>query len=540
MTRALWSVISNRFPNSGMVICALLFVAASGCGHEEQGIDDTVAESPAVHIIRPELRKIVRIVGQPSFIESYERSSVFPKVTGYIEEWNVDIGDRVKKGQTLATLFAPEMVEDLETKKANVKLDEQRVERAIKIVKVAGADVRAAQASLKEAKEIYNKYEAEVERWDAEVKRLKNEVDRGIVDPQILFESTDQWKASVAARSAASATIARAEADLLSRESSLEKDKVEVEVARADLCVATSEAKRLEALVSYLKLPAPFDGVIVARNANTFDFVLPTSGDPTAMDRSPHLSPGKNAAPIYVVERVDIVRVFVDIPEQDANYVHVGTKATVVAKAFGEQPIPGSVTRTSWALNITSRTLRAEIDLANPKSQLLPGMYAYAKVIIERPSMRTLPLAALSYSGELAYCWQLENGKAVRTEVETGASDGRYIEITGLKQRTAPEGADTWEPVSGSELVILGDLSLLTEGGPVEVLPASGAERVAAEVPDAAQPDSPEAGTPQPINPQPGSPQPVPRRAETGSAQQAPANVVTVKPASPGRAGAVH
>ncbi len=540
MTRALWSVISNRFPNSGMVICAVLFVAASGCGHDEEEIDNTVAESPAVHIIRPELRKIVRIVGQPSFIESYERSSVFPKVTGYIEEWNVDIGDRVKKGQILATLFAPEMVEDLETKKATVKLDEQRVERTIKIVKVAGADVRAAQASLKEAKEIYNKYEAEVERWDAEVKRLKNEVDKGIVDPQILFESTDQWKASVAARSAASATIARAEADLLSRESSLEKNKVEVEVARADLSVAVSEAKRLDALVSYLKLPAPFDGVIVARNANTFDFVLPTSGDPTSMERSPHLSPGKSAAPIYVVERVDIVRIFVDIPEQDANYVHVGTKATIVAKAFGDQPIPGSVTRTSWALNIKSRTLRAEIDLPNPKSQLLPGMYAYAKVIIERPSMRTLPLAALSYSGELAYCWQLENGKAVRTEVETGASDGRFIEITGLKPRTAPEGADSWEPVSGSELVILGDLSLLAEGDPVEVLPGSDAERVAEEVPDAAQPDSPEAGTPQPVNPQPGSPQPVPSRAETGSAPQAPANVVTVSPASAGPAEGIR
>ncbi len=91
--------------------------------------------------------------------------------------------------------------------------------------------------------------------------------------------------------------------------------------------MAESEAKRIEAWVGYLKLPAPFDGVIVARNANTFDFVLPSTGDPTAMDRAPHLSPG-GAAPIYVVDRTDIVRIFVDIPEQDANYVQIGTKAT--------------------------------------------------------------------------------------------------------------------------------------------------------------------------------------------------------------------
>ena len=95
-----------------------------------------------------------------------------------------------------------------------------------------------------------------------------------------------------------------------------------------------------------------------------------------------------SAAPIYVVDRTDIVRIFVDIPEQDANYVQIGTKATVLAKAYRDQPIPGTVTRTSWALNIKSRTLRAEIDLPNPDSQILPGMYAYAKVIIERPGVR--------------------------------------------------------------------------------------------------------------------------------------------------------
>ena len=101
-----------------------------------------------------------------------------------------------------------------------------------------------------------------------------------------------------------------------------------------------------------------------------------------------------------MVDRTDIVRIFVDIPEQDANYVHIGTKATVLAKGYRDQPIPGSVTRTSWALNVKSRTLRAEIDLPNPNSQLLPGMYAYAKVIIERPGVRALPLAALTHSGE--------------------------------------------------------------------------------------------------------------------------------------------
>ena len=99
-------------------------------------------------------------------------TSVFPKLTGYIEKWNVDIGDKVKKGQTLATLFVPELVEDFGTKKATVELDKQRIELAKKVVKVAAADVKSAQASLSEAKAMLDKFEAMVERWDSEVKRL--------------------------------------------------------------------------------------------------------------------------------------------------------------------------------------------------------------------------------------------------------------------------------------------------------------------------------------------------------------------------------
>jgi HlyD family secretion protein len=470
-----WSAFSSLFSRRrqlGFWLMAAL--SGAGCSHEAKIEFTTVTKPPAVQVINPPIRTIVRVVGQPSFIESYERSSVYPKLTGYIEKWNVDIGDKVKKGDTLATLFVPELVEDFGTKGATVELDKQRIELALKVVKVAEANVKSAKASLDEAKAILDKFEAMVERWDSEVKRLQNEVNRGVVDPQVLLESTNQLKSSTAAREAAKATIAKAEADLLSRQASLDKSVVDVQVARADLSVAVSEAKRIEAWVGYLKLPAPFDGVIVARNANTFDFVLPSTGDPTAMERSPHLSPGGAAAPIYVVDRVDKVRIFVDIPEQDANYIHIGTKATVLAKGYRDQPLPGSVTRTSWALNIKSRTLRAEIDLPNPNSQLLPGMYAYAKVIIERPGVRALPLTAITHSGEKTYCWKHENGKAVRTEIQTGVSDGEWIEVTNYQLPPgANPAAESWAQVTGSEQVIMGDLSILAEGSPVEVVPAT-------------------------------------------------------------------
>ncbi len=474
-------VLRRLGSRSRLVYSLAAALALTGCHGEHKAEVKSVSKPPTVQVIQPQVRKIVRVVGQPSFIESYERTSIFPKLTGYIEKWNVDIGDKVKKGDVLAKLFVPELVEDFQTKNATVKLDEQRVELTKKLVEVADADVTAARAQLDEARAILDKYKAEVERWDSEVKRLDHEVRRGVVDPQILLESTNQWKAATAAKGAAVATIAKAEAELLSRQATLAKAKVDVAVAQADLSVATSEAKRIEAWVGYITLPAPYDGIIVARNANTGDFVVPAAGDPTANTRSPYLAPGGSAAPIYVVDRTDIVRIFIDIPEQDANYVHVGSKATVLAKGYRDEPIPGIVTRTSWALNIKSRTLRAEVDLPNPGSQLLPGMYSYAKVIIERPDVRALPVAALTHNGEKTFCWTYKEGRAVRTEVRTGISDGNWIEVTNLQRAPSSGVEDEWAPITGKEKVILGDLSILADGGPVDVAPARQGAKVATE-----------------------------------------------------------
>ena len=226
--------------------------------------------------------------------------------------------------------------------------------------------------------------------------------------------------------------------------------------------MAENEEKYAQAWVDYLTLTAPFPGVISARNANTFDFVLPTTGDPTAYYLSPDISPGGAAAPIYVVDRLDIVRIFVDIPEQDANFVNIGTKATVLARAFRDTSCRPPSRATSWALNMKSRTLRAEIDLPNPDSQLLPGMYAYVKVIIERPNVQALPLDALDYSGDQTFCWLYESGKAVRTELETGVSDDEWIEVTNRRPPVDPEAPSDsvpWTPIDGTEQVILGDLS---------------------------------------------------------------------------------
>ena len=221
--------------------------------------------------------------------------------------------------------------------------------------------------------------------------------------------------------------------------------------------MAESEAKRLEALVGYLKLFAPYDGIIVARNANTWDFVLPRTGDPTAEMRSPDLSPGEKAAPIYVVDRTDIIRIFVDIPERDADYVHVGSEARVKLWAYRDEWIPATVTRLSWALNVQSRTMRAEIDLPNPGSQILPGMYAYGKVVVERPDVRAVPKSALTHAGGKTFIWRYEKGHA---RAHRGR-DGHRRTASGSRSPTATSrpnspGEEHWVPIDGSEQVLVG------------------------------------------------------------------------------------
>lgn len=465
-----WIVKQRLFVASGL----LSLLAAGGCEESEKPAAPTVLKPPLVKVVQPQYRHIVAVVGQPSFVESYERTSIYPKVSGYIKRWNVDIGDKVKKGDVLCTLFVPELEEDCETKHRTVKLDEERVRLAEQIVEVADARVKAAKAALEEAKAIVDKFKSDTWRWALQVERLDREVQRSVVDPQILLEAQNQHKMSKASWTAAEAAVLKADADLLAAEETLTEDKVDVDVAKARVQVADSDAKRLDAWVGYLTIPAPYDGVIVARNANSWDFVLPATGDPTADVHAPHLSPSGKAAPIYVVDRTDIVRIFVDIPEKDANYVRVGSKARVQIKAYRDTWMPAAVTRTAWALNTKSRTLRAEIDLSNIGTEVLPGMYAYGKVIIERDNVLALPASAIVHRGDQTYYWSYEEGHAALREIETAVSDGEWIEVTNRHATPKYAGEEPRAPVDGSEVVIVGDTSILSEGCAVRVtdLPA--------------------------------------------------------------------
>ncbi len=459
-----------RHHRLGFWLMAVL--VTSGCAKEKKKPAPSVSEPPALHLMYPQLKSISRLVGQPSFVVSFERTSIYPKVTAFVQKWNVDIGDKVQKGDVLADLFVPELREEWESRKAEVVLDKEKVALALKMVKVAEANVKVAEWRLAETQRILDDYKAAVDRWEIQDVRLAREVKRTVVDPQVLTETQHQHRAAVARWEAQKATIAKADADLLAKRADLEAAIVDVAVARARVAVAESEAKKYEAWVGYLKLLAPYDGIVVERNANTWDFVLPQTGDPTATFRAPYLSPSGQAAPIYVIDRTDIVRIYVDVPERDADFIHVGSEAQVKVWAYKDEWIPATVTRISWALNPKSRTMRAEIDLPNPDSKILPGMYAYGKVVVDRPDVRALPKSAFSFAGGKAYIWLYEDGKAKRTEVQTGVESDKWVEVRSRGIGKTFHGHQEWLPINGSEQVLIGHmLGSLTEDAPVRIDP---------------------------------------------------------------------
>ena len=173
-----------------------------------------------------------------------------------------------------------------------------------------------------------------------------------------------------------------------------------------DIAVSQAAAKRMQALLDYSTLRAPFDGVVSRRNINTGDFVKP----PNAVAETP----------LYVIEHRDLMRVFVEIPEADSVWVKAGTAARIRIPILHGVEYCAAVKRMAYSLKRQSRTLLAEIDLPNRQDLLRPGMYAYAAIRIERPNVLTLPASAVATKGNVNqgyedFCFLVENGKVRRT-----------------------------------------------------------------------------------------------------------------------------
>src|SRR5262249_35324577 len=155
---------------------------------------EPISLDPAVKVVHARYWTIKRTVEQSGVIGAYERTALYAKVSGFVAKWNVDIGDRVKKGATVVELTAPEVVEQHRQMQAQVVLNRAMVEQSQKQHVVAQRNVTAATEQVAQARADVKRYEADVERWDSEVKRLTTLVGERVVDQQVLDETRRQLK----------------------------------------------------------------------------------------------------------------------------------------------------------------------------------------------------------------------------------------------------------------------------------------------------------------------------------------------------------
>lgn len=435
----------------------VFFLAAAGCGRVASAPPPTgeteqpAASAPKLKLVRPERRTIRREVEQPGRIEPFAQTPVHVKVPGFVGEVRVDIGDRVKEGQLLARLSIPETDEELEYKRRLVSLADAEVKQAQEALAAAEALVKSAEAHVAEVEAGRERADADARRWESELERDKELVKKKVIEQQTLDEVRYQAEAARAARKEVEAKVQAAKAQAEDRKALRGKADADVLAARARKSAAEAEQRRLEALVQYATVRAPFDGVVTRRHLDVGHFLQP-AGD------------GKGE-PLFVVTCMDPVRVFVEVPEADAVWVADKAPARVRIPALRNQEFRGRVTRSAWALEPRNFTLRTAIDLPNPDGRLRPGMYAFAAITLTHADVWTLPAAAVVGQGDAAYVVRVADGKAVRTPVKTGQGGDGFVEVLRYQTKPARPGEPAaWEEFTGKEEVVGENAASVSDG----------------------------------------------------------------------------
>jgi RND family efflux transporter MFP subunit len=215
----------------------------------------------------------------------------------------------------------------------------------------------------------------------------------------------------------------------------------DIEVARAKRDMSLATLKKLETLQSYTEIRAPFSGSVTER------FV-----DPGAF-----VQQGK------IVSMVDTskVRVLVDIPESEVPRATVGVVAEIQFDALPGKVFRAAISRSAGSLDPILRTMRIEIDVPNPNSTILPGMFGRVALDVDHhPHSLVVPASAVLLQQDRAFVFVEAGGRIKKVLVTPGTEDGPWWEIQ--------------KGLTGDESVILPEGRTLVEGNPIRLV--AGAE----------------------------------------------------------------
>jgi multidrug efflux pump subunit AcrA (membrane-fusion protein) len=344
----------------------------------------------------------------PGNITPVTEAYIYARASGYVRRRYVDIGDRVRSGQLLAEIEAPELDQQVHQARAALAQAEKQLDQA-------RADLTDARARMELARVTWDRYKVLMEH---------GAVSRQEGDNQLAsFQSTSAAVASVEAR------IGSAEQN--------------VRALRAN-------QERLLALQEFEKVRAPFSGVVTSRN---FDVGALISGSGASMGQSAAgsggltgPSTGAQGGELFRIAQVDVVRVLVNVPENSAPGIRTGRPAVVQVAALSNREFAGRITRTANAVDVNSRTMLTEIQVKNTGFALLPGMFVEVRLLHERTEPPLLiPGDCIMTTGKglrVAVLEDLEPGTVQATypsqtkrihlqDIRVGRDYGQSVEVVG-------------------------------------------------------------------------------------------------------------
>ncbi|HEY0308477.1 MAG TPA: efflux RND transporter periplasmic adaptor subunit [Acidobacteriaceae bacterium] len=359
--------------------CTLLLL--SGCRHHASQ-ESTAANpiAPVAAASRATLSNKLSVAGE--FLP-YQEVELHAKVAGYIRRINVDIGDKVKEGQVLATLDVPELQAQVLGAQAGVRQTQAEIARATNDVARAKANYNALHSAairLKQASDARPGLIAEQELDDAQA---KDEAAAAQVD---------------AAKSAYNAM-------------------------QQQLGVSRAQQQQVSSMAGYSRITAPFTGVITWRYADTGALIQ--AGTSNA-----------GSAPVVKIAQISTLRLRLPVPESIAPYVHNGDTATIRIDALN-RTLTGTVARSTEALDPSTRSMQVEVDVPNKDGSLTPGMYAQVTLNVQRTGDAiVVPIQALDTSSAQPVVMVVNAQNRVEKRiVQTGLTTANRVEIlSGVRE----------------------------------------------------------------------------------------------------------
>jgi RND family efflux transporter MFP subunit len=363
---------------SATAVAAIHFIACRS--HEDGPGSARAASIPAARVAaaqRGDISHVLTLAGQ---FQPYQVVDVHPKVSGYMSKINVDIGDIVRQGQTLALLEVPEL-----------------------------------KAQLQET--VF-----QVDQSKEEITRAQHEINRAVAQHQALH---DEYVRLQQASQGHPGLIAQQELDNaqaadLSAEAQVDSAKAAMAAAKQHLGAAQADNQRVQALHDYTTVAAPISGVVVWRYADTGALIQGGTNS------------NSQDLPIVRLSQSSLLRLRLPVPESDVQYVHDGDQVMVRVDALNRSLI-GKVVRFTRDLNFETRTMETEVDVENKDLSIASGMYANTMLRLGHvESAVTIPVEALAIKGRDHVVYVLDNTNHVHIRtVQVGIEGSKLAEIRG-------------------------------------------------------------------------------------------------------------